>query len=258
MTTHKLITTKQQKILKLLYTYRFLTRPQLQSFLNHKDKRRVISWLKDLRDKEYIDWKYDNKTFNTKNQPAIYYLALKAIQYLRKLGEYPNEELRKRYKEPTRTQIFIDRCLLLADCCITLKSKSNNELKYLCVLPVDYANPENSYYFLDELKPHLYFKKQTGDEVTNYLLENFEITLPRYQLRKRLKDYVEYLDNWDINNEPAPIALFICSTLADLIYVKRRIRLLLEDISDNNLQIRVTTIEKIKEASVVAKIWEDV
>lgn len=74
MTTHKLITTKQQKILKLLYTYRFLTRPQLQSFLNHKDKRRVISWLKDLRDKEYIDWKYNKKTFNTKNQPAIYLL----------------------------------------------------------------------------------------------------------------------------------------------------------------------------------------
>jgi hypothetical protein len=258
MTTHNLITTKQQKILKLLYTYRFLTRPQLQSFLNHKDKRRVISWLKDLRDKEYIDWKYDKKTFNTKNQPAIYYLALKAIQYLRKLGEYTSVELRKRYKEPTRTQTFIERCLLVADCCIALKLKSDNRLIYSCVLPTEYTDPESNYYFLDELKPHLYFEKQSGNEVTNYLLENFEMTLPRYQLRKRLKDYVEYLDNWDSSNGSVPIALFICLTLADLIYIKRRVKLLLEDVSADNLRIRITTIEKIKEASVVAKIWEDV
>jgi hypothetical protein len=252
------ITPKQQETLKLLYAYRFLTRPQLQSLLNHKDKRRIISWVKDLRNKEYIDWKYNKKTFNTKNQPAIYYLSLKAIQHLRKLGEYPNEELRKRYKEPTRTQTFIDRCLLVADCCITLKSKSNNEICYSCVLPVDYIDPENSYYFLDELKPHLYFEKQIGDEATNYLLENLELTLPRYQLRKRIKDYVEYLDDWDVGHGPTPIALFICSTLADLIYIKRRVRLLLEDFSNDDLQIRVTTIEKIKEASVVSKIWEDV
>ena len=258
MKTTNPLTTKQQHILKRLYTYRFLTRPQLQKLLAHKDKRRIISWLKDLRDKEYIDWKYNNKTFSAKNQPAIYYLSLKGIQNLRKLGDYQVSELRKRYKEPTRTKTFIDRCLLIADCCITLNAKSDDELRYSCVLPADYSDPENSFYFLDELKPHLYFKKQIGDEVTSYLLENFELTLPRYQLRKRLNDYVEFLDDWDTTYGTTPIALFICSTLADLIYVKRRVKLLLEDVSDNNLQIRVTMIEKIKEASVVNKIWEDV
>ena len=61
MQTLPTLTTKQTEILKLLYTYRFLTRPQLQKLLNHKDKRRIISWLKDLRDNQFIDWKYNAK-----------------------------------------------------------------------------------------------------------------------------------------------------------------------------------------------------
>jgi hypothetical protein len=171
------ITTKQQEILKLIYRYRFLNRTQIQALLEHKDKRRIISWLKDLREKQYVDWHYDATDFIAKSKPAVYYLSLDGIRYLRGLNVYPNEELRKRYKEPTRKQVFIDRCLLIADCCITLQTKSNAKLKYSFVLPADYADPENAYHFLDELKPHLFFSKQQGDEATNYLLESFEQTL---------------------------------------------------------------------------------
>jgi hypothetical protein len=233
------ITTKQQEILKLIYRYRFLNRTQIQALLGHKDKRRVISWLKDLRDKQYVDWHYDATNFIAKSQPAIYYLTLNGIRYLREVGGYPDEELRKRYKEPGRTQVFIDRCLLIADCCIALKAKCDGELKYSCVLPADFANPGSSHHFLNELKPHLFFAKQQDGETTNYLLENFEQTLPRYQLRKRLKDYVDYLaSDWDEDNGPIPIALLICATTADLIYVKRRGKKLREnDWSDEALRV---------------------
>ena len=71
MQTLPTLTTKQTEILKLLYTYRYLTRPQLQKLLNHKDKRRIISWLKDLRDNKFIDWKYNATDFIEKTKPAI-------------------------------------------------------------------------------------------------------------------------------------------------------------------------------------------
>jgi len=45
------LTTKQQEIIHLLYRYRYLDRIQIQRLMGHKDKRRVLSWLKDLRDK---------------------------------------------------------------------------------------------------------------------------------------------------------------------------------------------------------------
>ena len=255
-----LITPKQQAILELLYKYRFLNRIQIQALLRHKDKRRIISWLKDLREKEYVDWHYDATDFIAKSQPGIYYLSLNGIRYLRNLNEYPNEELRKRYKEQTRTQAFIDHCLLIVDCCITLQNKSDDELKYVCLLPADYVDPDNEYHFLDEIRPHLFFLKQQDSETTNYLLENLEQTLPRYQLRKRLKDYVDYLANedWEDTLDEAPIILFVCPNTAELLYVKRRVRKLLEDGGIENASIRVTTVEKPKAESVVSRIWEEV
>jgi hypothetical protein len=262
MTTNPLpsITTKQQEILKLLYKHRFLNRKQIQQLLNHKDKRRIISWLKDLRDKQYVDWRYDSTDFIAKSQPGIYYLSLHGIRYLRSLSTYPNEELRKRYKEPGRTQVFIDRCLLVADCCAALQAKSNDELKYACVLPADYVDPDSEYHFLDELRPHLFFSKQQDNETTDYLLENFEQTLPRYQLRKRLKDYVNYLANedWEDILDEAPIVLFVCPNTAELLYVKRRVRKLFEDEDVENASIRVTTVGKLEAESVVSRIWEEV
>jgi hypothetical protein len=253
------LTPKQQEILKLIYRYRFLNRIQIQKLLKHKDKRRIISWLKDLRDKQYVDWRYDKTNFIAKSQPGIYYPGLNGIRYLRSLNDYPNEELRKRYKEPNRTQLFIDRCLLMADCAIALHSKSNDDVSYTVVLPSDYADPISSYYFLNELKPHLYFEKQQDKEVASYLLEHIEPTLPRYQLRKRMKDYIDHLVDWKKDDTPAPIALFVCPTTADLLYVKRRVKKLLdEDWPDEQIHFRVTMLDKVKASGIASMIWEEV
>jgi hypothetical protein len=232
MTTLPPLTTKQQEILKLIYRYRFLSRTQVQALLGHKDKRRIISWLKDLRDKGY----------------------------LREFGEYPAEELQKRYKEPGRSQVFIDRCLLIADCCIALQAKADDQINYPYLLPSDYVSPGNTYHFLHELKPHLFFSKQQGNEATNYMLENFEPTHPRYQLRKRLKDVIAYLaENWDEDNGPTPVALLVCANMPDFMYVKRRITQLIGEIDGRReLHIRLTLVDKIRATGITSMIWEEV
>jgi hypothetical protein len=257
MATLPSITTKQQEILKLIYKYRFLSRTKIQALLKHKDKRRIISWLKDLREKQYVDWRYDATNFIAKSQPAIYYLSINGIRYLREIGEHPSEELRKRYKEPGRTQVFIDRCLLIADCCLALQAKSSDDLQYTCALPADYVDPDNPQHFLNELKPHLFFTKRHYDETINYALEHFELTLPRYQLRQRIKDYLTYIDAWDEENGPAPIALFICATTAELLYVKRRAKNQIEESSNDEIVIRAATLEKVNATGVASAIWED-
>lgn len=251
------ITTKQQEILKLLYSYRFLDRTQIQALLGHKDKRRIISWLKDLREKQYIDWHYDSADFIAKSQPAIYYLALNGIRFLRDQNHYPNQELRKRYKEPERTQAFIDRCLLIANCCIALQDNSKDDIEYTYALPADYIGLDNEYSFLDELRPQLYFTKRQDDGNINYLLESFDAALPRYQLRKRLKDYMDFLDEWNDTNEPRPVTLFVCAIIADLLYVKRRVKQHIDN-EDVDVRIRVTILDKIKASGVTSTIWEEV
>lgn len=156
--------------------------------------------------------------------------------------------------------MFIDRCLLMADCAVALQIKSTDEVEYTCVLPADYIDPDNEYHFLDLVKPQLFFSKQQNNETTNYLLESFEQTLPRYQLGKRLKDYGDYLaSDWNEDNRSVPTVLFICPTVADLLYVKRRAKKLLkEEWSEGSICIRVTTLDRVQTSGVASMVWEEV
>ena len=261
MQTLPTLTTKQSEILKLLYTYRYLTRPQLQTLLNHKDKRRIISWLKDLRDKQYIDWKYNANDFIAKTQPAIYYLSPNGIRHLRATGNYPNTELKKRHKDKAGSDAFIAHCLLIVDCCLALRAKSDKSRQYTWLLPSGYAADDHQsdcLEFLQELKPHLFFTKHEGKTTSLYVVEDIVTTPPRYQLRKRLSQYIDLLANEWTSDEPAPIALFICPTKADLIYIKRRTKLLLQDMPSQPISLCVATIDSVRANGITGQIWEEV
>ena len=226
------ITNKQQEILELLYRYRFLNRIQIQILMNHKDRKTINLWLRDLRAKQYVEWIYSTD-FAEKTKPAIYYLGVNGIRLLKTLEWdddthiYPLEELRKRYREDSRSQTFIDRCLLIADCCITMEqqNKAGRAKSYSYVTQADYVDPGNEYNFLNEselIRPHLCFVKKErkkGEEVTtSYLLEVFDATLPRYRIKKRLDNYVQYLDDgeWEGETEAEnlPIILLVCPRTA--------------------------------------------
>lgn len=295
MTELPKLTKKQQEILRLLYSFRFLNRIQIQALLNHKDPKTINLWLRDLRAKGYAEWIYSTH-FAEKTKPAIYYLGLNGVRYLRKLtrknkdGEvlfaYPPEELRKRYKEPTRSQTYIERCILIADCAIALERENaaneakGKKLRYYYQTEAAYLLERSYYHFVldidDELiHPHLIFcqdklNKDGKEEATleSYILEIFDPTLPRYRMKKRLSDYVKFLDDegseWQeqTNTGKLPIILFVCSRTSDLIYAKRRTRKLVadawywEDDDAEKPRIRFTTVE-LKQSGLLAKeIWE--
>jgi DNA-binding MarR family transcriptional regulator len=254
------ITPQQQALLRQLYNYRYLERSQIQSLLGHTDKRRISAWLKDLREKHYIDWIYNPNDFIQKSRPAIYYLGLNGIRYLRTLNEYPANELRKRYKDATRQPDFIAKCVLVASCSTTLQAQNSDKLQYTCVTESDYLDPANDYHFLNELKPHLYFTKQEDGIITNYLLEIFNTTIPRYMVKKRLKDYLAFVTNGDweqaMDTQP-PFMRFVCPNTTELIYVKRRLRKSLED---ENIEVnaKIVLAEKIKEHGIIGNVWEEI
>lgn len=250
--------------------------------MHHKDYKRINVWLKDLRAKHYVKWIYSTD-FAEKSKPAIYYLGINGIRCLKTLAGddgtavYPTPELRKRYREASPSRTFIDRCRLVAECCITLETKNNGAvpLRYTSVTEADYQDPDSDYHFLADselVQPQLCFVKRErrrGDEeeiATTYLLEIFDATLPRYRLRKRLKDYVEFLDDGEWESETGddqlPIVLLVCPSTTDLIYAKRRTRGLLaedwDDDDDDRPRIRFATVEKLQEFGVTGKIWEEV
>lgn len=253
-----------------------------------------------MRAKGHVEWIYSTH-FAEKTKPAIYYLALNGVRHLRTLtrksknndGEveiallYPPEELRKRYKEPTRSQTYIDRCVLIAECCLALGRKDDaneargKKLRYYYQTEADYLLERSYYHFVldfddEPIRPHLIFcqdklNKDGKEEKTleNYMLEVFDPTLPRYRMKKCLSDYVKLLDDegseWQeqTNTERLPIILFVCPRMSDLIYAKRRTRKLIADAwyweseDAEKPRMRFTTVDKLKQSGLLTKeIWE--
>lgn len=202
-------------------------------------------------------------------------------------SSYPPEELRKRYKEPTRSQTYIDRCILIADCAIALECEDaaneakGKKLRYYYQTEAAYLLDRSYYHFVldidDQLiRPTLIFcqdklNKDGKEEQTveSYMLEIFDPNLPRYRMKKRLGDYVKFLDDegdtWreQTNTEKLPIILFVCPRTSDLIYAKRRTRKLIadawywEDEEVEKPRVRFTTGEKLKQSGLLSKeIWE--
>lgn len=115
METDKL-TDKQQEILHYLYTFRFLHTNHFQKLLQHKDKKRVKEWLKDLVQKGFIyHVKNEEESFIDRTKPYVYCLDLKARKLLKKQKNCDLLVLDRIYKEKKKGQKFINTCLLIAD-----------------------------------------------------------------------------------------------------------------------------------------------
>jgi Replication-relaxation len=295
MTTLPKLTKKQQEILKLLYRFRFLNRIQIQAFLGHKDYKTINLWLRDLREKQYVEWIHSTH-YAERTKPAIYYLRLNGVRYLKKLtrtdedGEqqpaHPTEELRKRYRESTRSQTYIDRCLLLAGCCVALEqqnrhngSTKNGKARYFYQTEADYLQERSYYHFIldsELIRPGLIFCKDKYDEqgkeeeiLESYTLEVFDPTLPRYRIKKKLDNSMKFLDDEDYewkeqtDTEKLSVIVFVCPRTSDLIYAKRRSRGLIakalewEDDDAERPRVRFTTVEKLKRYGVLSEEgWE--
>jgi hypothetical protein len=242
--------------------------------MGHKDYRRINAWLSDLRDNRYVEWIYSTD-FLEKSKPGIYYLGLSGIRWLKEHQDHPIEEYRKRYRESSRSPGFVEQCVLVANCCVAMNAKNadgsgKSDAHYLYATQADYTDPESDYHFLSEsdlIRPQLVLEKtvETKDDVTGAtrFIEIIEATMPRYRVRKRLKNYIEYLEDgyWqDVTNEgePNPIAMFVCPTLTDLIYCKRATKRLLEEKWGEDIRMWFTTVEKLKALSMTGKIWEEV
>ena len=115
------ITPKQLDILFLIYRFRFLDRKHIQQFLNHKDPRRIKSWLKDLVDKKVLGRKYSRK-LGENIKPAIYFLSTKSKRILEVKKGIEEKLLDRVYREKTRSQKFINHNLFLTDVYFYLNS----------------------------------------------------------------------------------------------------------------------------------------
>ena len=203
------ITNKQSEILSLLFKFRFLTRNQIQTMLNHKYPSRIFTWLDELKNNDYLNYSY-TKNFN--NLPAVYSLGKNGAKYLRKDKTIGNkvDKIRKEAKCPEN---FKDRCLFIADIYISLLSFTKSIKATL------HFYTKSDLYGMEHLispHPDAYFaiEDETGN-VKRYFLEIFNENLRTNILRHRAKAYLTYFDSddWQDNtNKPFPEIILVCSS----------------------------------------------
>lgn len=242
-TTLPPITKKQQQILLLLYRFRFLNRIHIQKLLNHKDYHRINTWLKDLTEKEYTARIYSNK-LKENTIPAKYYLKINAIRYLKTRSECYKEYFNKLYRENEKSDVFIERCLFIADMYLKFLYETQNSISsYQFYTQSDYTPTS----IIREINPHFVILKRKRNQKNYYLYELFEENQPRFYMKDRIKKYVQFFEQ----EEKALTVhfMFVCPNKSH-ISLKRFIKKIQEE-DENTLEISIVTYEQMREKKIL-------
>lgn len=248
------LTSKQLEILLLLYRYRFLNRTHLQKFLNHKGPRRINSWLKDLTSQNIIGRKYSRK-LKENTKPAIYHLATGSRKILLDHEETDAKTLKRVYREKTRSKQFIDHCLLVADIFFFLKEKARQQdVKLHFFTKVDLKH----HYYLPYNRPDAYIALESENDTRRYFLEIIDEGTPRFMIRKKITQYIEYFDEetWQKRTgHPNPSILIVCPNEPIKQFLDKHIRQVLDEEAEDELYFYLGLKEAFSYAEPDLQMW---
>lgn len=215
------------------------------------------SWLKNLYDNGCVGRIY-SRTIDDGNKPAIYYLNLKSRNILKNRERINAKLLNRVYREKLRSKVFIEHCLFIADIYLHLVASTDTQkVKLQFFTQTDLYGVD---YLLNPL-PTAYIVIINSKLTHRYFLEVIEEGVPRFVLRSRIRQYIEYHEEgtWETNtNHPFPRVLTVCPNIQTLTYLKRLILRSLEEEGETDISFYLTTKLKIIINGVKKEIWQKV
>jgi hypothetical protein len=244
------ITKKQQTILTILFTFRFINSKQIQQFLNHKDHRRINSWLKDLVDKEYIERDFQ-PIFGTLTKPAVYFLSIKGRDFIRKSYFVDDIYLARLREDKKRSKAFRIRCQIVVDCFLLLFPDQVNEYanviarwldqsfklvkskQFQFVTPAFYEDVDCKLTSL--LKPDAYGYLKNADGTTHIFFSILDAYIPKMMIRNKIKHIFTTLneETWEDDEIRSLQFYVVCPNNVIIIYLKRLLPTMIENYSGN-------------------------
>jgi len=253
--TNKQITIKQKQteILILLYGFRYLNRVQIQTILNQKYHSRVLTWLNELKEENYIECEFDKKIASS---PSVYSLAPESRSILKDNPKVKPRLLGHIWRDKTYSDEFRAHCLFLGDIylsLISLAGKIGAELHY-------YTKPDlHGMEHLIIPTPDGYFAiEEKSGRTKRYFLELFDDLPPRF-LRTRLNSYFKYYDSdeWQDNTDkPFPEIIIVCPSDRIKNHLSYYIQSKLEE--DSELIFLLTTRDMIKDQGLSSKALQKI
>lgn len=241
------ITKKQLDILLYLYKFRYLNINQLQQLFKHKNPRTIQEWIKDLKEKRYINCYKQNSV----TKPAICSLTKLARTRLKDNPKCEIEELNRVYQEDGLSKVFIDKNIFIADIYLNLsfQTKGKEKLHFSTQ-----ANLRNFDYMPSLIDAFISIKNDKS--VKRYFLIIVDGRKPWFVQDKNIKEFVEYADNneWSkVSSDPLPSFLIICPNEKR----KKHFHKLINDALTNG-KFYLSTREAIRSSGFNGNTWEKI
>lgn len=250
------ITHNQERIIKLLYKFRFINTYQFQRLFNHKDPSTVQELLKDLKLKKYIGSDYRRDDFSRNTQPAKYFLAPLGRKFLKGKSGFDINFLERVYKEKERKDVFKNQCIERFNMYLFLLSqqKKDEELKFFTE-----ANLTKYQYFPDT-EFDAYIVMQEKNRIRRFFLHIFKDSDPKWLPRQKIKGYIKYFDEntWqeNTNYSPFPALLFVLPTLKLRTHIFKYGKAVLDNEVTSEIDLFLTTKQIIQLGN--KNIWQKV
>lgn len=201
---------REKDTLYYLLKFRFLTTVHIQQILGHKNPTYIQTLLKNLLDLGYVKRHYSKKNNNGNATPSIYYLAPLAKQILKDSDNWTESTLERIYKESTRSDVFMEHCLTIANIYLFfLSSKAKSEdlhfFTKMELISFDYF-PKNL--------PDVYIALESKQKTKRYFLDLFDPYTPPRFIRRKVREYLSYQEDssWQEgtgDNNPPTILLVL-------------------------------------------------
>lgn len=187
MAEKKQLTKQQQRLLTLVYKFRFITTPLLAKLLSIR-KDTAYESLQTLHELELLNRVYE-QSWRIDRKPAYYYLSKQGVTTVKKLLELQDRAVNSLYNDHKASQEFIQECFNNLECYISIKQKLPDNTVIRTKTEI------NRFTVFPKQRPELYVKTQDGHEAFIIIVPD---KLP-YFVNKRRDEYIEHSeeDGWN-------------------------------------------------------------
>jgi hypothetical protein len=244
-----ILTKQQQIILTHIYRFRFTATKHFQQILNVKYLSNVQPRLQILLDEAYIARHYPGQN-KLNGKPAAYFLLPAGMKALKAFDSDVNaSSLHNAYADKSAEASFIHHCLVIADINLELTKQFGDDLEFFTrAESKDYRHyfptplPDGYILIADASRPR--------HDPWHYFIEVFDDVVPRYALRSRIRQYIDYIAEGEWQTDPIsmpPGVLLVCETESRRKKLERIIQREIEASYQADLKIQAVTIDTIQE-----------
>lgn len=237
---------KQQRILILLYKFRFITVPLLQEYLGLKQPSTVWRTLKNLEEQGYVGSHYD-QSYIKLEKPAYYYLEKKGIALLKEDDTLSQAVLHTYYRNKNLSEEAREHALTVMAAHNFLVAQYPDQFHIFTRQEI------GEYDEFPDTCPDLYLRSVDG--VREYFITLAHDAQP-FLTRKRLAEYVEHSEEAGWPSGQYPTLLYVCKSSNHEAQLLEYAAKVLESAGiDDDIRVATTTLRAITTKPYQAAIW---